>query len=241
MYADKGEIWIVTVTLPVSDARPWTQHHIPEDLDGKQQGEHEGTSWWRKTYRVTFPVPSRPSRRSCRGERGGGARRVWSNSRVLICHEECDAAPGYSRLPSERCGSRRGNRTWPSAVAVTLTVAVDTRKPSTAQWLIYVPPVYHSTILRSAHTVCLCVLCGSENKQQLFPYTALTDRFFQWRLIGWVYQHYIHNCWVCRGQYVMWRNVTVHSHWYRPTFNGYATEQVDSNGNTNGNTYSNTW
>ena len=32
-------------------------------------------------------------------------------------------------------------------------------------------------ILRSAHTVYLCVLCGSENKQQLFPYTALTDWF----------------------------------------------------------------
>jgi len=25
------------------------------------------------------------------------------------------------------------------------------------------------------HTVYLCVLCGSQNKQQLFPYTALTD------------------------------------------------------------------
>ena len=32
-------------------------------------------------------------------------------------------------------------------------------------------------ILRSAHTVCLCVLCGSENKQRLCPYTALTDWF----------------------------------------------------------------
>ena len=31
------------------------------------------------------------------------------------------------------------------------------------------------TILRSAHTVYLYVLCGTENKQQLFPYTALTD------------------------------------------------------------------
>ena len=29
--------------------------------------------------------------------------------------------------------------------------------------------------LRSAHTVHLCVLCGSENKQRLFPYKALTD------------------------------------------------------------------
>ena len=33
------------------------------------------------------------------------------------------------------------------------------------------------TILRSAHTVYLCVLCGSENKQRLFPYTTLTDWF----------------------------------------------------------------
>ena len=32
-------------------------------------------------------------------------------------------------------------------------------------------------ILRSDHTVYLCVLCGSENKQRLFPYTALTDWF----------------------------------------------------------------
>ena len=32
-------------------------------------------------------------------------------------------------------------------------------------------------ILRSAHTVYLWVLCGSENKQRLFPYTALTDWF----------------------------------------------------------------
>jgi hypothetical protein len=31
------------------------------------------------------------------------------------------------------------------------------------------------SVLRSAHTVYLCVLCGSENKQRLFPYTALTD------------------------------------------------------------------
>ena len=32
-------------------------------------------------------------------------------------------------------------------------------------------------ILRSAHTVYLCVLCGSENKERLLPYTALTDLF----------------------------------------------------------------
>ena len=37
--------------------------------------------------------------------------------------------------------------------------------------------VQHSTILRSVHTVYLCVLCGSQNKQPLFPYTTLTDWF----------------------------------------------------------------
>jgi len=36
---------------------------------------------------------------------------------------------------------------------------------------------YLYIILRSAYTVYLCFLCGSENKQRLFPYTALTDRF----------------------------------------------------------------
>jgi len=30
-------------------------------------------------------------------------------------------------------------------------------------------------MLRSVHTVYLRVLCGSQNKQRLFPYTALTD------------------------------------------------------------------
>ena len=36
----------------------------------------------------------------------------------------------------------------------------------------------HSAIPRSAHTVYLCVLCGSQNKQRLFPYTTLNDGFF---------------------------------------------------------------
>jgi hypothetical protein len=37
--------------------------------------------------------------------------------------------------------------------------------------------VEHSSILPSAHTLYLCVLCGSQNKQRLFPYTAVTDWF----------------------------------------------------------------
>jgi len=35
----------------------------------------------------------------------------------------------------------------------------------------------HTQILRSARTLYLFVLCGSENKQRLFPYTTLTDWF----------------------------------------------------------------
>jgi hypothetical protein len=35
----------------------------------------------------------------------------------------------------------------------------------------------HLAILRSARTVYLCVLCGSQNKQRLFLYTTLTDWF----------------------------------------------------------------
>jgi len=36
--------------------------------------------------------------------------------------------------------------------------------------------LYHSAILRSTHTLYLCVLYGSQNKQRLFPYKALNDR-----------------------------------------------------------------
>jgi len=39
------------------------------------------------------------------------------------------------------------------------------------------PPDFTLNILRSAHTLYLCVLCGSHNKQPLFPYTTLTDWF----------------------------------------------------------------
>jgi hypothetical protein len=34
-----------------------------------------------------------------------------------------------------------------------------------------------SAIIRSAHTVYLYILCVSQNKQRLFPYTALNDWF----------------------------------------------------------------
>jgi hypothetical protein len=46
-------------------------------------------------------------------------------------------------------------------------------------------------ILRSAHTVYLCVLCGSQNKQRLFPHTALTG----WFLGAIAYSH--GKCFLC--------------------------------------------
>jgi len=45
-------------------------------------------------------------------------------------------------------------------------------------WLVFITEtecVYCA--VRSAHTVCSCVLCGSENKQRLFHCTALTGWF----------------------------------------------------------------
>jgi len=50
-------------------------------------------------------------------------------------------------------------------------------QPFNVHWSLYVPPSLSFTILRSAHTLYLCFLCGSENKQPLFPYTTLTDWF----------------------------------------------------------------
>jgi len=52
------------------------------------------------------------------------------------------------------------------------------------QWSVYVPHSGHYTYrqfniqqLYVLPTLYLCVLFGSQNKQQLFPYTALTDWF----------------------------------------------------------------
>jgi hypothetical protein len=45
-------------------------------------------------------------------------------------------------------------------------------KPSGIAWLII-----QQFYVCSVQTVYLCVLCGAEKKQRLFPYTALTGRF----------------------------------------------------------------
>jgi len=55
----------------------------------------------------------------------------------------------------------------------------------TAQWSLYVPLcghyMYRQFNIHKFHVLppqlYLCVLCGSQNKQPLFPYTTLTDWF----------------------------------------------------------------
>jgi hypothetical protein len=51
--------------------------------------------------------------------------------------------------------------------------------PLTFTGFFYLPPglKQKQEHTRSAHTLYLCVLYGSENKQRLFPYTTLTDCF----------------------------------------------------------------
>jgi ribosomal protein S26 len=62
--------------------------------------------------------------------------------------------------------------------------------------------------IRSAHKVYLCGLCGSEKKQPLFPYTALTDWFLYTdgvcflRGTSWIFKytfrpHSVFMCFVC--------------------------------------------
>ena len=55
----------------------------------------------------------------------------------------------------------------------------------TAQWSLYVPPsghyMYHQFNIQQLYVLptqlYLCVLCGSQNKQPLFPYITLIDWF----------------------------------------------------------------
>jgi hypothetical protein len=76
------------------------------------------------------------------------------------------------RVPQERSSAVKRLLLWP-------TVPFQNQRKiysaSKAQGLLYVPTDLTQKILRSAHTVYLCVLCGSEDKQWLFHYTALTD------------------------------------------------------------------
>jgi len=69
-----------------------------------------------------------------------------------------------------------------STVSLSIDVSINTIR--CVVYLLRIFKMFHGLmnnplyiILRSAHTLYLCVLCGSQNKQRLFPYTALTDWF----------------------------------------------------------------
>jgi len=47
----------------------------------------------------------------------------------------------------------------------------------TAKWLYVLGGATFTEFHVLTTQLFFCVLCGSENKQRLFPYTALTDRF----------------------------------------------------------------
>ena len=72
------------------------------------------------------------------------------------------------------------------------------------KWLLYGHSVLHYIILGSAPTAYLYVLCGSENKQRLFPYTTLTGWFSEPRRgvftrgTGWIFNCFEFNQ-VCHG------------------------------------------
>jgi hypothetical protein len=69
--------------------------------------------------------------------------------------------PSGTRIRKNNCTTHNNVSVWQRVM-----------KPATRNTRFHV-----KRIPRSAHTVYLCVLCGSENKQRLFHCTALTDWF----------------------------------------------------------------
>jgi hypothetical protein len=98
----------------------------------------------------------------------------------------CDISEVFSQSLSKHvytvCGQnvRRGtyatHSVWLSIVWIWAQTAL--LSLYSINWLVFITETeFVYCAVRSAHTVYLCVLCGSENKQRLFQYTALTDWF----------------------------------------------------------------
>ena len=69
-----------------------------------------------------------------------------------------------------------------------------------------------SKYLFSAHTESLCAVYGSQNKELLFPYPALNDRFFYTRdglcllrCTDWMFQHKLHCSYLYSSSLVQFR------------------------------------
>ena len=74
---------------------------------------------------------------------------------------------------------------WLVIYLVSNSVIQAVRQLFKGQWSLYVPHsghyMYRHFNIQQSHVLptqlYLCVLCGSQNKQPLFPYTTLTDWF----------------------------------------------------------------
>jgi len=78
-------------------------------------------------------------------------------------------------------GNRRLGKVWNRALRVTHWIEIASVSfkdvPTIKIPVVTICTTSLTFFLRSAHTVYLCVLYVSENKQRLFPHTALTGRF----------------------------------------------------------------
>jgi hypothetical protein len=88
---------------------------------------------------------------------------LWSTGGMILT--------GGNRIAGSK-DSRSGtlSTTNPRRTGLGLNLDVRVDRPVTNR-------LRHGTAIRPAHTVYLCVLCVSQNKQRLFPHTALTDWF----------------------------------------------------------------
>ena len=71
---------------------------------------------------------------------------------------------------------------WEQRVFISLQninwlVYITVMSPSKNQCSLYVQKGFHSTFLRSFHTLNVCVLYETENKRRIIPYWTLTDWF----------------------------------------------------------------
>jgi hypothetical protein len=126
------------------------------------------TRWWSVSLSLSLSRWVKPWMKLWRNERTAESLRGWS---VHWLRSITTQAHTLSR------GSEAHNMTWEDNIKTEKFTVVVMLNPLKAAGYFMYHQAYRQTILRSAHRVYLCVLCGSQNKQRLFPYTALTDWF----------------------------------------------------------------
>jgi endoribonuclease Dicer len=99
--------------------------------------------------------------------------RVHEEEETTLALEELDEAiPRDSSEP--RPGTTKRRQYYYKRVGETVRFAHEHVNPLKPSGYYMYHLLYHTKTLHSTHTVYLCVLYGSHNKQRLFPQTALT-------------------------------------------------------------------